>query len=326
MLVRSQAGNWDAPFGIRVAGSSKDRVGFADYFRIGSNTKTMTGTIVLQLVGEGRLTLQEPVSRVAPEVPNGENITLAQVLDMTSGLFNYTEDAGFDSALAQDPTRVWTPQEELAIAFSHPPYFPPGKGFHYSNTNYILLGQIIERVTGRSLAENLRERIFVPLALGDTSWPLTAEIPVPHPQGYADSRSAAPFLDVTDTSPTIGGAAGQVISTAPDVARYVKALADGTLLPPAVQAARLASVGVLNSKTKAYGLGWARFGTLLGHDGAFPGFNSFMGHDPQNDLTIVVWTSLEQTPGGISPAVTIAQFVYNQLVDREAVLESFASF
>src|SRR5712691_979502 len=112
--------------------------------RIGSITKTFTGTVVLQLVDEGRIGLDDPISLHLSGVPNGSAITIRQLLYMSSGLYNYSEDLAFNRSLDADPQRVWTPEKLLAIGFSQPPYFPPGAGFHYSNTNSTLLGRLVE--------------------------------------------------------------------------------------------------------------------------------------------------------------------------------------
>jgi D-alanyl-D-alanine carboxypeptidase len=124
-----------------------------EYMRIGSVTKTFIATLLLQLVGDGKVGLDDPVSRWAPQVPNAHHITIRELLNMSSGLYNYTEDPQFLRQLTRPPTaavRHWTPRQLVAIALAHKPYFPPGKGWYYSNTNFILLGQIIEAVTGRS--------------------------------------------------------------------------------------------------------------------------------------------------------------------------------
>src|SRR5207253_2507969 len=104
---------------------------------IGSNTKTFTGTVILQVVDEGNLGLDDPVSEYQPKVPNGENITIRQLLNMSSGLYNYAEDKEFNETLDSEPDKVWTPGEVVEIGFQHQPYFAPGEGFHYSNTNTV---------------------------------------------------------------------------------------------------------------------------------------------------------------------------------------------
>ena len=131
--------------------------------RIGSITKSFTGTVVLQLVDEGWLGLDDPISRHLAGVPNGDNITIRQLLNMTSGLYNYSEDRGFNESLDADPGRVWTPEELLAIGLGRQPYFPPGTGFHYSNTNSVLLGKLVEAGDGRSIGTGIRAE-YLPAA------------------------------------------------------------------------------------------------------------------------------------------------------------------
>ena len=126
------------------------------HFRIASITKTMTSAVILQLAQEGKLALDDPVSKYIPDVPDGDNITLAQLLEMRSGLYSFTDDPAISEAMDDDPTRVWTPQELLDIAFAQPPMFAPGADYYYSNTNYVLLGLIIEQLEGRPLADVVR--------------------------------------------------------------------------------------------------------------------------------------------------------------------------
>src|SRR6266480_487306 len=168
------------------------------HMRIGSITKTFTATVILQLVDEGKLRLDDPVAKYLPQVPNGANITIRELLNMTSGLFNYSNDQGFQQA---DPSRVWDPKELVAIAFRHRPYFAPGQGLHYTNTNYILLGMLIEQIPGMPVEKAFQQRIFTPLGMESSSFPPLASsaIPDPHPHGYVLAetlgRAGAP-LDV----------------------------------------------------------------------------------------------------------------------------------
>jgi D-alanyl-D-alanine carboxypeptidase len=212
----------------------------------------MTAAVILQLVQEGKLRLEDPVAKYRPEVPNGQNITIAQMLEMRSGLFSYTFDETFEARLDAEPEYMWRPGELLGIAFAHPPSFTPGAGYEYSNTNTVLLGLRIEQLTGKSLEDQFRQRIFQPLGLKQTTMPVDKDnrIPTPHPHGYmfgtnlstltepgapASERTAAENGtlrpdDFTGISPSWAWAAGSAISTANDLARYIEALADGELL------------------------------------------------------------------------------------------------
>ncbi len=338
VLVRSpELGDWATTMGTR-SWHGTEPVTLDDHVRIGSNTKTMTATVILQLVDEGRIGLDDPVSWYRPDVPNGEDITIAQLLDMTSGLANYTEDLELNEQMDSNPGRVWNPEELLAIGLAEPPAFPPGEGFLYSNTNYVLLGVIIEQLTGVPVEQAFQDRIFDPLQLEETSFPAPADasIPQPHPRMYTfgtnvetiDSLVLPPEvqaaatagtlepMDVTDANPSWGWTAGAGISTAPDLADYVEGLVDGDLLSPQLQRQRIASVQPLDPDDPAspgYGLGLASFGPVYGHSGELPGTNSFMGHDPVRDITVVTWASTAPAPNGEGPAVELAKAVIGEL-------------
>jgi len=157
-----------------------------DHMRIGSVTKTITADVVLQLAGQNRLDLNDPVSKFLPATLNGSAMTVRQLLNMTAGVFNFTEDDYFNRALDATPQRPWTAAETIDIAMAHPPYFAPGAGFHYSNSNYEMLGVIAEQVGRKPLAALYAELVTTPLGMAQTSlpaWDNTA-IPDPHPQGY----------------------------------------------------------------------------------------------------------------------------------------------
>ena len=337
VLVRDGHEAWTQAFGTRVVGED-DPVSVFDHFRVGSNTKTMVGTVILQLAEEGSIALDDPVSRYRPDVPNGDDITIAQLLDMRSGLATYTDLEWFNAILDDDPTRVWDPEELAAIGLALPPAFPPGEGFLYSNTNTVLLGLIIEELTGQSLTDVLAERVFGPLGLADTAFPAPPDATLgdPHPNGYlfgtnVSTRTDAALSpedqaaavegrlrpnDVSDLNPSWGWAAGAATSTAEDLATYVEALVGGGLLTAPWQQQRLDSVRPVDPDdptSAGYGLALARFGPMLGHDGSLPGFQSFMGHDPDRDLTLIVLTNLQSTPDGDGAANAIAKRIIAQL-------------
>jgi D-alanyl-D-alanine carboxypeptidase len=331
VLLRQGDTEYLAAYGTRDYGGG-DAVTVDDHFRIGSNTKTMTGTVILQLVDEGELALDDPVSNYAPQVPNGENITITQLLNMRSGLHNYSELIPFNRILDDDPQKVWQPAELVAMGLAEEPYFPPGEGFHYSNTNTVLLGMIIEEITGNSAGDEFRTRIFEPLGLEETLLPALDDpaIPEPHPRGYLwgtnESTAVDPALpeddqeaalageiepnDVTDDNPSWGWTAGAAISTARDLATYVEAMIRGGLVSTELQAVRLDSLQPVDTddpQSAQYGLALAQLGPLLGHDGSLPGFQSVMGHDPETGLTMIVFTNLQAAPNGAQTANLIAQ-------------------
>ncbi|MFI6777497.1 serine hydrolase domain-containing protein [Nocardia sp. NPDC050412] len=194
VVVKSpKQGNWTAAFGTRTIDSNEPMT-VDDYFRVGSNTKTMTSTVILQLAQDGKLSLDDPIDKYWPGVPNGDQITIAQLNEMRSGLYSYTFDPQFNAALDNEPQKVWTPEELLAIAFAHPVNFQPGEKFEYSNTNFILLGLVIEKLTKTTAAESFQKRIFEPLSLKHTSLPAATDssIPNPHPRAMPSAPTFPP--------------------------------------------------------------------------------------------------------------------------------------
>lgn len=337
MLLRTPGGNLTYTYGVRSIGGN-DPVTPADHVRIGSITKTWTTTVILQLMQEGKIKLDDPVAKYRPEVPNGGNITIEQLLTMRSGLYNYTEALEVNQILDSDPAKVWKTDELLAVAFRNPPYFPPGQDFHYSNTNTVLLGLIAEDLDGKPLADAFRDRLFTPLGLSRSVFPEQESnaIPSPHPQGYMYGTNVLtlddPALpqdmqkgaadgtlqptDQTAMNTSWAWSAGSGISTADDLAAWAEALGSGKVLGPELQKQRLESPRPVKADDPAvalYGLGIAKFGKLFGHTGELPGFNSFAGHDPENKVTLVVWTNLAPTPDGQDPAAAIARTLIGEI-------------
>ena len=172
------------------------------YHRIGSVNKTFTGTLLLQAEAEGLLSLDDTIDRYVDGVPNGDKITLRQMADHTSGVADYSQTEQFDDELASDPYQVWEPEQLVQIGLKDSPLFDPGTEWQYSNTNYILLGLVLEQVTGETIGQLYRERIIEPLGLQDTSFPDLADssLPDPHAQGYTlkGQSSGGEPLDTTD--------------------------------------------------------------------------------------------------------------------------------
>ncbi|MFB6889028.1 serine hydrolase domain-containing protein [Kitasatospora sp. NPDC056327] len=259
-------------------------------FRIGSVTKTFVSTVVLQLVGEGRLRLDDPVERHLPGVvPNGSAITVRQLLNHTSGLFNFTEDERFlvknqaeleDYAYGRWRFRNYRPEQLAAVSAEHPPYFAPGQGWKYSNTNYVLAGMIINKVTGRTWQREAERRIIRPLNLDDTAFPGSETgLGGPHAHAYGD-MPAGP-ADITRLNPSVVDAAGNGISTTADLNRFHAALFGGKLLRPAEMAALTDTVPT-GAEGSGYGLGVVRIDlgpgceAAWGHDGGLPGWSTLL--------------------------------------------------
>jgi D-alanyl-D-alanine carboxypeptidase len=245
-----------------------------DRVHIGSITKTFVATVVLQLAAEGRLSLNDGVQKWLPGVITGPGyhparITIRQLLHQTSGIRDYTDDPVFQTAAGLGKT--WSPQQLVDVALR---LGPPVHGWLYSNTNYVLLGMLIQKVTGHSPVTEISRRILAPLGLRGTSFPLTStRIPSPYAHGYYGS------LDFTSVvNPSSAWTAGAMISTVGDVARFYRALLTGRLLPPAQQRELLTAMPVDDSGAlfaERYGLGiysvQLSCGTAWGHDGGYPG-------------------------------------------------------
>ncbi|MEV1085898.1 serine hydrolase domain-containing protein [Streptomyces sp. NPDC050211] len=209
-------------------------------FRIGSNNKTFVATVVLQLVGEGKLGLDSTVERWLPGVVQGngnrgDKITVRQLLQHTSGISDESYP-GYDSAEEYYAKRyeIRTPEEIVALAMRHKPVFEPGRGWSYSNTGYAVLGMVVQKVTGRPWYEEVNDRIIHPLHLNHTIWPGTSpSLPHPHLRGYQRFPSGGPLVDVTEVIDA--DASGGLISTTADLDRFFRALLAGKLLRPEQQ-------------------------------------------------------------------------------------------
>jgi D-alanyl-D-alanine carboxypeptidase len=273
-----------------------------DRFRIASLNKTYTAAVMLQLVGEGRLRLDDSVERWLPKlVPNGRNITIHQLLNHTSGLFDHEKDQRVIAPyLHGDLGHYWAPTQLVKMAVSHKPYFAPGKGEEYSTTNYIVLGLIVEKVTGHSIGAELRNRIFRPLQLSNTTYPTTPAIPGAHAHGYFVLEHP-PAIDVTGISPSISPSAGAIISTAEDVADFYRGLLAGRVLEPQqLQAMKTTHAQKkYDIKGQRYGLGLMSFptscGTAWGHTGSFPGYQTLAYTSTDGSRQAVLMVNLDPT-------------------------------
>ena len=342
VLLRTPQGNFNAGVGTTEVGVQLPPAANT-HFRIASNTKTMTGALIVLLAQDGKLKLSDPVSTYIPDVPDGENITVAQLLKMRSGIYGYTADPALAAAMDANPGKAWTPQEVLAIAFRHPPQFAPDASYEYSNTNYALLGLIAEKVGGRPLAQQFADRLFGPVGLTQTSLPAADDtsIPAPYSHGYmyggsfyaladdpypADMQAAAQAgtlqpVDYTNQSSSYATAAGGAISTADDLAAWMKALVSGKVFNADYHQQWLTSLqpedpAAPDGQKYGYGISYQRFSpsaAMFYHGGELPGFNSFMGYDPDNDVALVIWTNLTLSPDGRTTAQAMLPTVLDEI-------------
>ncbi|MBO0655566.1 beta-lactamase family protein [Streptomyces triculaminicus] len=237
--VRVGGKTWSGASGVRDTRTKRPaRPG--DRYRVASVTKSMVAAVVMQLVDEGRLKLDDPVSQHLPGLlPYKEPITVRQLLNHTSGVPNYFDQLYAETGdkeleeMERNRFRYFPPRDLIKMATGKPLVSKPGTEFHYSNTNYLVIGQLIEKKTGRSLATELERRVFRPAGMKDTSYPaVNPYLAGPHVNGY-HLVEGRPARDVTVYTPTVWGAAAGVVSTNADLNRFFKALSDGTLLSSA---------------------------------------------------------------------------------------------
>jgi D-alanyl-D-alanine carboxypeptidase len=310
-------GRWMTTDGRSAAAVGSAPISPDSVFGIGSITKTFTATAVLRLIADGSygLTLDDTLSSfdTVPDLPNDDEITVAQLLQHTSGIADFGSSTTFACTILpgcgpQDyaPGTDFAPSTLVELAAAQAPFGPPGRGsaaFHYSNTNYVILGMILEEVTGRTAEAVITAEVIEPLDLDDTVFPTSVD-------EAASLLTTRPSLVLTDAgkvvktdvypvfNPSAYWTAGGIVSTAGDLARWVEALAWGRLLPLPLQLRRLQTVIVgefaplpgLPGKpiVGRYGLGIADFGGYLGHNGAVPGYQSIALYEPETRTTVVM--------------------------------------
>ena len=265
-------------------------------FGIASNSKAFISTTILSLVDEGKIGLDDPLSKYLPTLNNiTMSVTIRQLLNMTSGLFDYLNDGNAQGqAVSADPTRYWSP-EEIIANFVGPRKALPGGPYSYCNTNYILLGMVIKAVTGKTVASQIRERILTPLALGDTYLEVDEQHtePIAHPWSSGVDFMSVPVTAHFSTLWTAGG----IISTSGDMARWVKALHEGAV----ISSSSLTQMQTFIPTTTAppSGFGWYGYGLgirqgayytqpVRGHTGSIMGYISVTGYLPRTGASFVL--------------------------------------
>jgi D-alanyl-D-alanine carboxypeptidase len=304
--VDGPAGSWRGASGVVELGRPAAAPA-TGRFRVGSITKTFVATVVLQLVAEGRLHLEDTLQRWLPGgIPNGAQITIRNLLQHTSGVFDYT-DILF--ATVEDVLRAryhtFLPEDLVTIAAGQPPVFEPGTSWAYSNTNYVLLGMIVRRVTGRPYAAQVAARVLRPLRLYGTELPGTdIAIHGPHAHGYeplAQDGEVVP-VDFTELNPSMAYSAGEIVSTTADLNRFYRCLLRGRLLPAAQLAEMLGHpTGDLNYGLGIYQQPLPGGPTLWGHSGGIFGYLSYAFSTP--DAATQLSVSINPWLGDIGPAL-----------------------
>ncbi|MEU9796631.1 serine hydrolase domain-containing protein [Streptomyces sparsogenes] len=322
VIVRVDRGK-GAPVEIaRQAAWTRDdhRIAATDQFRVGSNTKTVTATLVLQQVAEGRISLADSVEKWLPGlVKGGENITVRMLLNHTSGLGDFLLTPEFLPSLTGRQQRTWRPEDLLAITPEQDPPAKPGEKYSYSNANYAALGLILEKATGSSLAELIEQRITKPLGMKDSflatnaDWPtgkqhvtgyepdaerlrdiLSPTVELPEGVGFKGPERPEGNIDTAAIDPSWAWAAGAMVSTAQDWQRFLTALMSGELLPKA-QMRQMRTTVAAPEEGGGYGLGLMKVntacGTVWGHTGGLPGYSSEIYTDAGGHRSVAVLTS-----------------------------------
>ncbi|MGG3521811.1 serine hydrolase domain-containing protein [Bacillus pseudomycoides] len=287
ILAKTSEGGKTWGYAAGVANLSTKKPMKTDFrFRIGSVTKTFTATVVLQLAGENRLNLDDSIEKWLPGVIqgngyDGNQITIRQILNHTSGIAEYLRSKDADM---MNTKKTYTAEELVKIGLSLPPDFAPGKGWSYSDTGYVLLGILIEKVTGNSYAEEIENRIIEPLELSNTFLPGNSSV-IPgtnHARGYVQPDGASELKDVTYYNPSIASSAGDMISTADDLNKFFSYLLSGKLLKEQQLKQMLTTVPTGSAEISGYGLGIYETKlpngvSIWGHTGSIPGFVTLVG-------------------------------------------------
>ena len=285
------------------------------HYSIRSVTKSYAVTLILQLVREKRLALDDNLDAFVPGVPNGASITIADLAGMQSGIAEYTTSKAFLADWEKDFARPFTEDQLVAYAVPLSPKFAPGTEYEYSNTNTVLLGMIVEKITGQSMAQALEARIFAPLALHDTMYPYVVPLPAPHPTPYDVDFVTGATEVLPLISPTLLAAAGAMVSTIDDMQTWGRALGDGRLIGAELQLERInRSRPATNGPTyDRYGLGIGILDGWWGHTGDGVGFQAATFYDPQTLATIAVLVNA--TPGNNPPFLNYAEEVFRALAE-----------
>lgn len=281
----------------------------ADHFRIGSNTKTFVVAVLLQLVDEKRLSLDDPIARfsIGVTIPNANKITVRELCQMRSGLFEAYDTPQMARAKVK-PDTTFDPRTIVAWAVRQHPYFPPGQGYHYSNTNYLILGLIVESLTHDTVGNEIRKRLLVPFRLANTVYPETQAMPDPWAHGYGLNKNRR-WEDVSGTIPvSLIGAAGAMISNMADIKRWIGLYVTGKTSAPATYRALTQCVPTGESGL-SFGLGLGCSAGWYGYTGGLPGYNTADYYFPATGATIVAWVDIQAN----APAPGVANAMFRDI-------------
>ncbi len=282
--------------GVGVA-DLKNKKPFAEHdrFRIGSNTKTFVVTVLLQLQDEHLLKVDDPISKfdIGVKIPNAKNISIRQLAEMRSGLFEAYDTKEFN-ALNVKPNTKLPANKLIGWAVAHKPVCAPGTKWNYSNTNYLILGRIIEVVTHDSVGNQIRKRTIEKFGLTATTFPETVAMPRPYAHGYGLDKKGN-WEDVSETlPPCITWAAGNMISDVPDMARWVKAYVTGTTNSAESQRDRMKCSPIGENTKMSFGMGIGHDAGWYGYTGGLPGYHTAAYYLPDKDITLIAFVTAQK--------------------------------
>ncbi len=280
-------GEYVAAFGTANLETGRARE-VTDPFRITSISKTFTATAILQLVDQGKLKTSDPLSTWYPDFPNAEQITVRDLLMMRSGIPEFADETVL-GAYYQNPLEPFSAQDAIGLAAAKAEQFiPSDQKTIYTNTNFVLLEQIVEKVSAQDMDTFLAENVFIPLEMAETFYATESELPG-ELRGYSWEADTQTFRDMTELNPGLPGGAGAVVSTLGDLHAYIRALCTGELLEPATQAARLEAMTSDGApEFIKYGEGILLLGEFCGHNGTIFGFSSEAFYLPAKDAVIII--------------------------------------
>lgn len=280
-----------------IAKTSNQAVVASNYFQIGSISKSFIAASILNLEQNGKLNINDTLGKYLKNYPRWSNITLRQLMNMTSGIYNYTDALPIMGLSQAQQQKIYQPEELISIAYKHPENFKAGKSWGYSNTNYVLLGIIIEQITHQALSITLAEQFFVPLGLKHTEYvgtgfPSTTVKHIVH--GYRDNK------DITSLNLSSYAAAGAIVSTSEDVAKWFKLLMSGHVLAKQQQQELMTTVAIGNHAPKPatarFGLGVYEYnspiyGKIWWYQGVTEGYIGFVGYLPNQEISFAILTN-----------------------------------
>ena len=282
-----------------------------DHFRIGNTTESFTTTLLLRLVDQGRVRLEDPLSNWFPSLPNANQVTVGMLARSVSGYSDYVTTPRFERAFTANPFRSWRPSELIRIAFSRPPLFAPATSWAFSDTNFVLLGEVLRRVGGMPVERLLRRQILSRLGLRQTEMRLDSHIPAPVMHGYTRERGR--YEDSTHWSSSWDPYTGNMISTLGDMGRWARALGTGSLLSPQSHALQIGPQNVgLGPLTASmyYAMGFGVVNGWIATNPQLTGYNGVVSYLPAKRTAVVVFVT--QGPNG-KPSVAYASAIYNRL-------------